>query len=225
MVSLQHSTKLVVFPGGGSPDNSLYSEVYNLISIEAPKYGYTEVDKSLKWPGHISDNGESSGVLTFDGAVKLAKSKLVEMENRKDRYTLLGRSFGTYVACYCAITLDLKGLEKIILWGPPPYWILWEKFQKNLARDTDKYIRKGLQIDETFLKSVIPIETLLPYVKCPTILAMGTEDKYCDADFQEYLRKLSAGNKNIDYRLVNGAIHEITYNSPVWKEYVEKLFT
>ncbi len=224
IVSNNRETTLVVFPGMGNPDNSFYRKVYFLIENEALKLGFKEVDISIRWPGHINEKRESVGTLLFDEAINCALSKIRELEDNNKNYTLLGRSFGAIVACYCALSAKLKGLKKIILWGPPPYWLLWKMFKKDLMSNSKIAIDKGLMISETFFSSAIPIETLLPLLNYPITIATGTEDTYSPPAFLEYLRSLTGNKTNVYFKLVTGAIHEMTYDSPAWEEYVEILF-
>ncbi len=107
--------KLVIFPGGGSPGNPKYASVYRLLDQEAKKFGYTFTDSSIQWPGH-----EIKDILTLDGALQIANDKLDELESGCDKYDILARSFGCYVALKIALDKKPKALCKIMLWGPPP---------------------------------------------------------------------------------------------------------
>jgi pimeloyl-ACP methyl ester carboxylesterase len=219
--------KLIVLPGGGSPDNELYSKVYNLLGAEAINFGYEYVDTSLRWPGHSNKKGIMSGKLTLDGAMEIAVSTIQEYEDKGKEYDLLGRSFGTIVATKYAIAYKPKSLRKIILWGPPPYWLLWQMFFRDIDTNSKIAAGKGLYLDDTFFPSIVPIESMIPILDNHTVIATGTKDPYSKPSFISYLWNCVSHKINFSFRIVEGAIHEVTYetSSPdVVRAYLEALF-
>lgn len=220
--------KLVIFPGGGSPGNPKYDSVYHLIDQEAKKFGYTSTDISLRWPGH-----EKIGVLTLDGALQIAHAKLDELEVGSDKYDILARSFGCYVALKIAIDKKPKDLRKLILWGPPPYWLMWEMWCKYLETWMPKAAEKGLSVDKKLFPSVVPIEWMLPQITYETVVATGTQDPYVSHAYLRYLESLVKERKSdkvcqsIKFKdAVPGAVHEVTEDSPkpVIEAYLKALF-
>ncbi len=220
--------KLVIFPGGGSPGNPKYASVYSLLEHEAKKFGYTSTYSSLQWSGH-----ENKGVLTLDGALQIAHAKLDELEADSDKYDILARSFGCYVALNIALDKKPKGLRKIILWGPPPYWLMWEMWCKLLETWKPKAFEKGLSVDEKLFPSVEPIEWMLPQISYETVVATGTQDSYVSQAYLRYLESLVQERKSdkicqsiIFKDAVLGAVHEVTEDSPrpVIEAYLKALF-
>lgn len=219
--------KLIILPGGGSPDNQLYSKVYELLASEALNYGYKAVDTTLRWPGHANSKGIVSDKLTLDGAMAIAISKIQEYEDRGMKYDLLGRSFGTIVAVKYAIDYKPNGLRKIILWGPPPFWLIWQMFVRDIETNSKSAKGKGLYLDNTFFPSIVPIESILPYLEINSVIVCGTKDPISKPAYINYLWNCVAHKANFAFRTVEGAIHEVTSenSSPdVVKAYLEALF-
>lgn len=220
--------KLVIFPGGGSPGNPKYASVYRLLELEATKYGYTSIDSPLRWPGH-----DKNGLLTQDGAMQIANAKLVELEARSDKYDILARSFGCHVALKIALDKRPKLLHKIILWGPPPYWLHWDMWYKDIEIQKGKAAEKGLSVDEKLFPSIVPIEWMLPQIPYETVIATGAQDPYVPHDYLRYLESLVQGSKSDKFcqsiifkEAVPGAVHEVTGDSPlpVIEAYFKALF-
>ncbi len=202
--------KLIIFPGAGSPDNTAYSKVYDLLESRAPEYGYTSVDSSLRWPGHINDQGVATGSLELKSAVSVAEEKLMKLERAREDYTILARSFGCTVSTSCVTTMQLEKLSKLILWGPPPYALMWEMFVRDLDINAKDAREKGVIMDEAIFPSLTPLESLLPQVPCETVVATGAEDPYVPPAFLEYLRSRTKNNNNITFKAAApGVGHEV----------------
>ncbi len=220
--------KLVIFPGGGSPGNPKYASVYRLLEQEANKFGYTDTDTSLLWPGH-----ENKGILTLDGALQIANIKLDELEASCDQYDILARSFGCYVAVKIALDKKPKALCKIMLWGPPPYWLMWDMWYRDIEKQKNKAAEKGLKVDEKLFPSLVPIEWMLPQTSYETVVATGAKDPYVSHAYLRYLESLVEERKSdkicqsIKFKdAVPGAVHEVTEDSPkpVIEAYLTTLF-
>lgn len=220
--------KLVIFPGGGSPDNPKYASVYRLLEQESKRFYYDSTDCSLRWPGH-----NSCGVITLDGAVKIVLAKLDELEAKTEKYDILARSFGCFVALKVALVKKPNGLRKIILWGSPPYWRMWEMWGKHLETWKPKAADKGTNVDEKLFPSVEPIEWLLPQITYETVVATGAQDPYVSYAYLRYLESLIQERKSdkicqsIKFKdAVPGAVHEVTEDSPkpVIDAYLKALF-
>jgi esterase/lipase len=208
---------IIILPGGGDPANSIYRNVYDLIIDSVEKVGFSGKIYCLKWPGHCS---YSDAYLTLETAVDTAMASIAA--NEKDDIVLLGRSFGCAVALKCIKMLPKQNnVKKIILWGPTPYWLLWEMFKRDLKTNAEKALKKGLRVNETYFPSVEPIESLIKDVNIPTIIATGSKDPYCTPNFLSYLGSIVKDNKNIIIKpIVEGATHEVTLNDG--KEIVEQ---
>lgn len=226
--------KLVIFPGSGSPDNHKYASVYRLLNFAAPAYGYSEVVSSLRWPGHNLND-----VLTLNSAVEVAQGKIQELEFDSESYDLLARSFGCYVALKIALEVKPRKLRKVILWGPPPYWLIWEMFCRDLeggekkGGNKQKAAEKGVAVDRALFHSIEPIESLLPQVTYETVVATGEQDPYVSPAFLSYLNLIVQQRKSVEFcqsisfkDAVVGAVHEVTENSPkpVIDAYLKALF-
>lgn len=217
---------LLVFPGSASPCNSLYREVYQLLRSGAEKYGYQKVDTSLRWPGHVDSDGNANGKLTLAGAVEVAACKVQEFEQTGQPYHILARSFGNYVAMKTILNAHPKMLRKLILWAPPPYWVLWRMFVRDKS-ETEKIAReKWLVFDDSFFPSVIPLETMVPQLGVPCVAATGTEDKYCSHEHLGYLRSFATESSFMVRDVVAGAIHEVHpgLGETVVASYLDALF-
>lgn len=220
---------LIIFPGGGSPDDSRYHSVYELIVRRTKDYGYTKVDTSLRYPGHALTNGKDPGTrTTLNGALESAHHKVQEYENKGMEYHILGRSLGTIVAATLCSKTPLNGLRKLILWGIPPYWLSYKYCVIELDSFAELARTKGWFIDETYFPSLLPVEMLLRDIQHPTIIATGEKDKYSPPAFFEYLKWCGQGNDKLEFRgPVKGAPHEvITDEQPenLVMAYLETLF-
>ena len=220
--------KLIIFPGGGSPDNPKYASVYRLLELEANKYDYASADTSLRWPGH-----ENIGVVTLDGAVEVAQRKIDELEAASSKYDILARSFGCFVVLKIALDKKPKGLRKIILWGPPPYWLMWDMWCRDIEKQKEKALTKGLGVNDTLFPTVVPIEWMLPQIPYETVVATGDQDPYVSRSYLHYLESLVQEHKSKEHcqfirfkDAVRGAVHEVTEDAPkpVIEAYLKALF-
>lgn len=217
---------LIVFPGGGNPEEpNLYQKVYALITKKAPHYGYNSIN-ILKYPGHSFDDTNLDR-LTLDGAIDNANLVVQEFDRNNLQYDFLGRSFGAIVASKYAIDKKPKGLRKIILWGPPPYSLIWEMFVRDITDTIKTSKTKGLLADKTFFPSVVPIESILGKLEYPTIIATGTKDPYSTYHYVNYLKSFFEHKLNFTFKIVEYAFHEITEENckdEVINTYFEALF-
>lgn len=211
---------LLIFPGGGSPHNERYASVYRLLDRLGKSHGYTCIE-TLVWPGHTSGS-----VLTLDGALSTAQSRLDEIEAAGTDYCVLARSFGCIVAL--AACTGREHLKKLILWGPPPYWLLWEMFSRDFDRNREITLSKGTYIDKSFFPSLHPVESMLKDVVCETIVATGAADPYVPQFFLDYLASLARDTSKVRFKpAVCGASHEVAEDAPpaVIAAYTQALFT
>lgn len=220
---------LLVFPGGGSPTTPQYASVYRLLEQAGAAYGYARVDTSVRWPGH-----DLKGLLTLNGALDVASQKLDEIEADGENYDLLARSFGCFVALRLALNRQSTLLRKIVLWGPPPYWLMWEMFVQDLNKKwKQKSKEKELAVDDTLFPSLEPVESLLPKITYETVVTTGDQDPYVPKSYLDYLgaivreRANTKLHQNIRFKdAVPGAEHEVAEDAPepVKDAYVRALF-
>ena len=219
---------LLILPGAGNPDSPLYAKVYSLISCEAKKYGYRSVFTDLRWPGHTTDHEYfSSKSISLPRSVQAARRRIDKLP--KGAFTILGRFFGSIVALKLAKTLTTTDRvpSRLILWGPPPYWLLWEMFVRDFLKNKAIAKSKGLKVDRDYHTSIEPVESMLKEVHLPTVVAAGTADQYCTPAFLDYLRALTAQNQFVKIRTsVPGATHEVTSDNyeNILKVYSQTLF-
>lgn len=118
------------------------------------------------------------------------------------------------VALQYGQTCRPSNLSKLFLWGPPPYWLLWQMFKGDFEINRKVTEEKGTLIGEEFFSGLIPVESMLPRIQTPTVIATGENDPYVPAAFLEYLRSLlPKGNPAVFKPPVPGARHEVSDNS------------
>lgn len=215
---------LIIFPGGGDPESPLYHDVYELIEELALAVGYLSVDKSIRWLGHSSSGTESN--LTFDSAVEKARNVIQGHEAKGANYDILARSFGCAVALVAASCRPPR-LGKITLWGPSPFWKMWELLVRDLETTACDSAKRGLRMDASLFPSLVPIEVMLPATTVQTFVAYGTKDRLASGAFIDYLLDLSKPNSLVKGpRRAEGASHEVTKaaEAPVIANYRNALF-
>lgn len=219
---------LLIFPGAGNPDTDQYKQVYDVIRRETKQYGYDSVLCDVRWPGHTTDDEYGSAPsLTIPSAIVVAKAKIASMPDGP--FTVLARSFGCFVALKMAQDLptSIRLPAQMILWGPAPYWRMWEIFKGDLDGAQKQAHTKGAKIDGQFFAAIEPLESLIKKVSIPTIIASGAEDEYCELAFINYLREITKDNPLVRIKKpVEGAKHEVTDKAgpKVIQEYAAALF-
>ena len=186
--------------------------------------GYSSVDKSIRWLGHSSSGSESN--LTFDSAVETARHVIQGHEAKNADYDILARSFGCAVALVAA-SFHPVGLGKITLWGPSPFWKMWELLVRDIEATARDSAKRGLRMNASLFPSLVPIEIALPTTTVQTFVAYGTEDLLAPASFIDYLLDLSKPNSLVKgARSAEGASHEVTKaaEAPVIVNYRNALF-
>ncbi|MFB6198400.1 MAG: alpha/beta fold hydrolase, partial [Halobacteriaceae archaeon] len=205
--------KLLVFPGGGNPSHQKYQSAYRLFKNEAPRYGYDEIDVSLRWPGHFTADVNHGEELTFDAGVSTALDYLREHEQQDERFDIVARSFGTLVSAQCAVDIRFEKLRKLILWGAPPFWLFWEMWVRDLDRSRKEGLAKGIQIGESFFSTLVPFEELIQELSYPVLVAGGSEDDFSPPAFRKYLKSLVSEKQNVVFDNVDGASHVVDGDS------------
>ena len=222
---------LLVLPGSGNPDASpLYSKVYDVIAREAKNFGFDKVKTDTRYPGHVSapDNYEQSDSLTLSGAVTAACEAIQTLPD-DEPFTILARSFGCLVALKLASNEDqsIRRASKNILWGPSPYWLLWQICVRDIKTEKEKGREKGYKLNETTFTSIESFESLIINTSIRTVVASGDLDSYCTPAYLTYLSSITKGNSHVIFNPpVIGAVHEVTDESgeQVVRGYVDALF-
>ncbi len=187
---------LLILPGGSSPHNENYKSVYTLLEDEAKERGYREIQVA-HYPGQADKNGTITGKGTLPGAVEVA-SVLIKQFADKGPFRIIARSFSCNVSLLAIKKTGVTNLKDIVLWGPAPFWLVWEQFKKDYRRLYDVY------------------------------LSTGAEDKdYCPPSFFKYLKAIcaDADKKNIRFvDPVKEATHIMLPGDPGVREYLDTLF-
>jgi hypothetical protein len=226
MKEINENNALIIFPGAGNPSQQLYAKVYGLIEQGALEYGYKSVDLSIRWPGQTRGAVGSAASLNFRSAVETAVNHLRKYESANTPYDILGRSLGTYVALKSASLLRLGYLRRLILWGVPPFWRMWELYVRDLDATRKVGKSKGVIVGGSLFPSLEPVEPLLGGVPYPVVIASGTKDVYSTPADISYFRALTL-SKHIQFRPpVHDAPHEVTDEHPpnLVGEYFRVLF-
>ena len=219
--------RLLIFVGAGSPELSQYRDVYELLQLAAPRYGYTDVDWSLRWEGQGLQPQLCSEPLQLSTAVDKGVRKIVEFERLGTEYDIVGRSFGALVAAACVVPRWPKNLRKLILWGPPVYWKMYDKFVRDFEESRKYNLTKGVRIESNYFSSLVPLESLVNELSGPVRLATGSRDTYCSPEFLTYVLSLRENaSEQLTVRVANDASYEVTPQSPpyVVSSYLDALF-
>ncbi len=220
--------RLIIFPGVGNPEQPKYKSVYRLLESAAQDRGYKSVDTTLRWPGQ-----NLNGKLTLEGAVAVAQEMIHSLEVNGQRYDFLARSFGCYVALKIALDKQPNHLRRIILWGPPPYWLMWEMWCRDIESNRQLVTKNNFNLDESFFSTLVPLECILPEMRYEIVLAVGDQDPYVSPVYFGYIEAIcrdrisSEHCQSLSFRpAVQGAVHEVTEDAPapVIEAYLKALF-
>lgn len=217
---------LIVFPGGGSPTNPRYAKVYSAIDVEARGAGYENVDLSVSYPSHFTDNPSGASGMRFDTAVARALEAVMRHEERGAKYDILARSFGCLIAAKIACDHRPRNLRRLVIWGPPPFWRLWEMLVLDIDAISAEGRQKGVLLDRETFGTLVPFEHLLPSIACDAVIATGTNDRVCSPEHVRYLEALH-GAPRFSFRVVEGAPHEVSpdnVSAEVLAAYADALF-
>ena len=150
-----------------------------------------------------------------------------KLEKSGEKYRLLGISFGCTVALSTILRTDnkLKFLDKIVIWGPIPYWRSWKAFGRGIR---DQRLGKGttfIKNLKTFHAQTDPIEVMLPTVDYNVHLCIGTNDKYVPVEYALYLASIARENDYLTFSIIQGCSHNVK-ESPdqKWMAYLEAIF-
>ena len=216
---------LLILPGGSSPYVEEYKPVYTLLRDEAEKRGYKEIQVA-HYPGQADETGKITGKGTLPGAVEAA-SKLIKQFADKGPFRIIARSFSCNVSLLAIKKTGVTNLKDIVLWGPAPFWLVWEQFKKDYRKLYDVYLSTGTDISEDYFDSEVPFEYLLKdYYDVPIIISTGAADKdYCPPCFFKYLEQICVDKKNIHFvDPVKESTHIMRPGDPGVKGYLNTLF-
>ncbi|MCI0561263.1 MAG: hypothetical protein MN733_22480 [Nitrososphaera sp.] len=204
--------KLLILPGGGNPEVPRNVPVYDLMAKLASSYGYTSIDRTIRWPGCSNPGeGDPGTRRTLDNSLETAREKIKALESEGAEYHVLGFCFGAMVATRLAAEHEFTRLKKFMLWGLIPYPTYWKLLVKDYHENVQEFRGRGTYIDETFFASLIPNELSLCHVSHRTVIAHGGEDVYAPPSFHYYLKDLFFEKSNLSFpELVKNAPHNVT---------------
>jgi pimeloyl-ACP methyl ester carboxylesterase len=217
---------LIVLPGLSSPNHEKYYAAYGLLREEAAKR--KTAITIVEYPGQISATGAFIGHLSPESAVGRALELLADLEARNECYRTLGISFGCFVSLAAASRSKKKdGWGKMVLWGPIPFWRTWRAFGRGIR---DESLGNGSRFVDPlgeFYRQMLPNEHLLGQVKVPSIVGVGSRDKYVEREYLHYLARLCDGGEcgHHTFAYVQGCSHNVSKEDPNWMAYVELVFS
>ncbi len=167
--------KVLLLPGMTSPKFAPnYQKLYSTVKEGAEKYGYEY--HIVYYPGQ---EGESSGLLTYDGALANALKKGSEMEPN----WIVGLSSG------CEVAAGLLGsgkplidnIEGAVLWGPCLKETIrsiftpeeWQKYITDSKAEPNK-----TYFSPDFIENTPCVSELIKKAKANIRIARGSNDKY-----------------------------------------------
>lgn len=215
--------RLLVFAGSGSPFSESYAGGYQLLKGGAGESGFEEVE-IVSWPGQ-KGGGET---LRFDRALNRARQELHAFAKRGGSFALFARSFGTLVAAKLLGESDVPVPRRTVLWGPPPYPVMWSLFRRDFEATAKRLRGQGTEVDPGFFESIEPFEANFTAIRGDISVAFGTADKYCPPAYRAYLEHL-ASKTRVDVRFpdpITDAPHEVdkTCADDVKKAYLNLIF-
>ncbi len=212
--------ELLILPGLGDPEANKYKAVYNLIITEAKNHNFNHIE-IIKWPGQNSSKQKDIKV-TLPRCVEEFYVFLKALENKKQLYSIIARSFGCIVFLSTLKVIKLKYLKKAVLWGPTSYVNHYKLFKQDYENTIKKSIGNNVNIDISFFDTIVPVEVALENFKNEFELkiACGEKDDLSDPVFLEYLKNMNP-EKKIKIKTVPNVGHEVSeYN----QEYISALF-
>ena len=193
---------------GQNYGDRLVKGVYDLIDAMAQNCGF-EVTSVVEWPGQSRNDGR---ILNLAGAEKTALEALMQLKPY-DSFSVLARSFGCIVAG--SVFAKVSAPERLILWGPPSYPILWRLFKRDINSTLRVAENKGTTLDPNVFESLIPFEELYDGLPKKTSFVTGARDMYTTPQFLDFLKASANPSKGFRFRIVNEAGHEVDCEAPV----------
>lgn len=179
---------MVVFPGLSGPNHADHKPVYDLLREHASGLGLP-ITVAVH-PGQAEADGSIRGELCPDSAIESAVELLAKFESQGTAYMTLGISFGCQVSLAAAKELSSSmSWKRAVLWGPIPHSNVWGAFGKG---ERDMGLGKGSRfVDSTrdLYAQHRAIEHLLPSVKVPVTIALGSQDRYVPREYLTWLQR------------------------------------
>jgi len=214
----------LILPGLSSPFKGDHYRGYKSLAKAAKKRGYDKVEIGC-FPGQWDANDKREGTLSPTSATNAIIQYMQELENDSTSFHIIAHSFGVNAALVASVDRDWKSLEKLILWGPIPFWISWRAFWKGVNREA--LAHGTLMDDHTFFQELVPVEHLIGKIQCHTVIAAGKMDQYCPTYYFDYLQHVASEHENsaIEFRTAANCQHGVRPDDVGWSDYVDALFS
>ncbi len=213
--------KALIIPGLSSPCAPSYEQVYNGLRDSLKSQGFDEVEL-IFLPGQRKGDPNYLDGLSLSGAIDTVR-KAMRRQSEERSCRLIGQSFGATVVLAAAVEEPWECLEKVICWGPVPFWRSWECFWKGVGRER---VANGTRInsDQAFFQGLWPVEHLLKKLAYPiqVRIASGEMDEICPTYYVDYLKghARSQGLINIEFKGLGGAGHVVRPDEKAWPAFI-----
>lgn len=214
---------LLIFPGLSSPNCEKYIPVYQLIRDGAEKYMPNTMTDILCWPGQTNKDNQIKGEFSILNAVEYAREYLSQLADYD--CMLIARSSGCNIATHLLSNNPPPNINKVVFWGPPPFWLYYDMFVINKKKNLQKAIETGLKVIDNVAPTAIPFEALFQKITCDLLIATGTLDIYCPPTYLSYLQSITTEKKNLDFAVLNDCPHAVTPECAKANEFIETIFT
>ena len=210
--------KLLIIPGLSSPYCEQQQRVYFPLLTEAKKRLPEIETKLVLLPGQNDERGIAEGEFFIPDACERIRSVLDSGEN----YCLLARSSGCTVVAELLATWKEAPVNKVVFWGPPPFWLYHDMFASGEGPFYEKARKTGVQITKMILTNCTPWESNITKFSQRLLLATGAKDIFCPPAYIDYIVKTQAARiPSIEHAEVQDCPHGPTSDMPCWADYCQ----
>jgi hypothetical protein len=202
--------KLIVIPGAADPKTS-YKEVYDLLEEEATRRSFTKFIVK-NYPGHYSYDDNS--YLSVAETVNIIRSAILELEEKKESYIVLCRSFGClpFVEFLKSYPENIVFLKKVVLWGVSPYYLWYKNFFKEF--DPKVFKDRNVRVKRELFDEIYPVELSIDEISknlnFKIYITSGDQDHHHPVHFQTLLKTMNQNPTIVLSDMIEGEGHAIT---------------
>jgi hypothetical protein len=219
--------KLIIVPGLSSPNSKKHRPVYECLLEQASGRLPAAKSEVLLLPGQADPQGNITGEFSIPDAAGFLKKRIQECT--EGAVMLLARSSGCDVVAEALRNSETrKRVSRIVLWGPPPFWLYYDMFTveglhtKPLPQRKDE---DGLYPSSRIVPTAFPFETRLTELDDRTLIASGGKDEYSPPEYHKYLAWLCRKmNDKPKFEEVPDCPHSVTPQCQGWGKYCDVLF-
>jgi hypothetical protein len=215
------SKSLLIIPGTGDPNHPKYIKVYELLKTHALNQGYIRVIIPTLF-GHESHEYKEHIHLTKNA--ELVSNEITILESLQQPYDVICRSYGcsVFFEFYRLSSLAFSNLNRVIMWGPSPYYIYYKFGLKQIENFAEKGKLKGSILNEQLFKTMYPFELHVKEFNndIDLTIATGTLDHYCSEAYLNYLKNDNP-DKKISFQILDNLPHAVEQEN---KPYLDLLF-